>query len=453
MSAPIVPPTIQSNKRSRWQLFYGWYVVAAVFVILAMSSGLGFYNASVILAAATSELDASVGVVSGATGLFFAVSGLTGFASSRRLESIDIRWFFLAGGLVGATALAGLRLVSSVAELYIFFAVFGVGFALAGLVPATTLVTRWFDRQRSVALSIASTGLSMGGIVMTPIAAWLIDRRGLAGAALWMAGLWLAGIVPIALLVLRSRPADLGLRPDGAESREQVETAAVADSAPPPDEPQLAELALDEIGLDFARARTTRFFAALCGAYALIFFSQVGAIAQLFNMVEERADIATASTCLAVMAFCSVVARLVGGAVVRVVPTKPFTSFLVVSQAVGLALLAVTTSAGGLILSSAFFGISIGNILMLQPLLIAEAFGVVNYGQIYGFNQLFGTAGVAGGPLVLGLLHDWSNYQTAFLVAAAASLIGFLFLLAAGSTAQVRASWNTQRPSACSLSG
>lgn len=415
------------------RVFYGWVLVAAVFFILIVSSGLGFYNASVILAAATTELDASVGAVSGATGLFFAVSGLTGFVFSKRLDSADIRWFYVFGGIVGAVALLGLRYVTTVAALYVFFALFGVGFALAGLVPSTTLVTRWFDRRRSIALSIASTGLSMGGIVLTPVSAWLIDRRTLSGAAPWLATLWIVGIIPMALVFLRSTPAERGLRPDGR---------------PPADDamekrPQKKSRAPAEIleGLDFTSARKTRFFILLCFAYAVVFFGQVGAIAQLFNMVRERTDVATASTSLSVLALTSVVARLVGGAIVIRVPTKPFTALLAIVQAGGLVLLALATTSSALIISAAVFGISIGNLLMLQPLLLAEGFGVKNYGRIYSFNQLFGTIGVAGGPLALGVLRDIYDYEVAFFVAAAASLAGFVFMVLAGSTTKVQRLW------------
>ena len=190
-------------------------IVGAVFVILMVASGIGFYNASVILAAATDELDSSVGAVSGATGLFFAIAGLTGFVLARRMEILDLRWFFLGGGIIGAAALYGLRWVDSVPALYLFFALFGIGFGSAGLVPATTLVTRWFDRRRPIAISIASTGLSVGGIVLTPVAAWLINRDGLANAGTLLAVIWLVGIVPIALLLVRPFPSSIGLRADG----------------------------------------------------------------------------------------------------------------------------------------------------------------------------------------------------------------------------------------------
>lgn len=420
--------------------FYGWYLVAAVFVILCITSGIGFYNASVILSAATRELGASVGAVSGATGLFFAIGGLTGFVFSKRMESVDIRWFFVSGGLVGGAALLGLRWVTSVAELYVFFGFFGMAFGLAGLVPATTLVTRWFDRRRSVALSIASTGLSVGGIVVTPFSDWLIEERTLSGAAPFLATIWLIGVIPIALIFVRSYPADKGLRPDGDPQK-----ALALNGGSHLDQLDTEENATGKQdvvpGLSFAKARTTRFFVALCLAYAVIFFGQVGGIAQLFNMILERTDAPTARTALAALAGSSVIFRLLGGAAVLRVPTKSFSAGLAVVQAIALILLATTNSSTGLILSAAFFGCSIGNLLMLQPLLLAEAFGVANYGRIYSFNQLFGTIGVAGGPFALGVIHDAYDYRIAFFAAAVASFVGCLAIIAAGSTSKVQVLW------------
>jgi MFS family permease len=430
--------------------FYGWILVAAVFIILCITSGVGFYNASVILSAATRELGASVGAVSGATGLFFAIGGLTGFVFAKRMEFVDIRWFFVAGGLVGGAALLGLRWVTSIPSLYVFFAVFGVAFGLAGLVPATTLITRWFDRRRSVALSIASTGLSVGGIVVTPFSDWLIDQRTLSGAAPYLAAMWVIGVIPMAVLFVRSYPSDKGLRPDGdpapastlaapPQQQPMVDGATVEGAKAAP----LVTTATPETvpGLAFAKARTTRFFMALCFAYAVIFFGQVGGIAQLFNMILERTDAPTARTALATLAGSSVIFRLLGGAAVTRLPTKSFSAALAVVQAAALVLLAVSDSSTGLILSAAFFGCSIGNLLMLQPLLLAEAFGVANYGRIYSFNQLFGTIGLASGPLTLGLIHDASDYRIAFFAAAAASFVGCLGIIAAGPIAKVQSLW------------
>jgi MFS family permease len=406
-------------------VFYGWTIVGTVFVILMVTSGLGFYNASVILAAATDELDVSVGAVSGATALFFAVSGTTGFVLARQMDALDLRLFYLAGGLFGAGSLYSLRWVDNVVELYAFFALFGVGFALAGLVPGTTLVTRWFQRRRSIALSIASTGLSLGGIALTPLAAWLIDQRSLAGAGPILAALWLVGVLPIGVLLVRSRPADKGLEPDGAL---QVPAADRVPSLP--------------AGASFAAARQTRFFWMMCGAYALIFFAQVGGIAHLFNLVLERAGKPAASTAVSLLAATSVAGRLLGGVVVLRVSSRTLSAALTLLQGAALVAFANSFSAPAVFASAIFLGISVGNLLMLQPLLLAEAFGVAEYSRIYSFNQMFGTIGLAAGPVMLGVVRDALDYRAAFVLAAAASVLGFCALAATGSVDRALRTWD-----------
>lgn len=398
-------------------------MVAGVFVTLAISSGLGFYNASVILEAAKGELDVSVRAVSGATTMFFAVSGIAGFAASPFIDRVDVRWFYLIGGVVGAGALSSLRWVDSIVELYFFFAVFGVGFSFAGLVPGTTVVARWFHVKRSVALSIATTGLSVGGIAVTPFVARLIDSRSLSGAGPWMGLAWLA-VIPLAFVLIRSWPAELGLQPDGAPE------------PPPGIEP--ASLA----GATFVQAKASRFFRLLSFTYALVFLAQVGGLAHLFNLVTERVDKGAAAVALSTMAFASVAGRLSGGLLVTRVPIKTMTSILIVVQAVALVMISVSSSQVGLVVSAAVFGVSIGNLLMLQPLLLAETFGVKEYSRIYSYNQLFGTIGVASGPFVLGFIHDLSNYRSAFLIAAVVNVIALGVFLAAGTVTDARSTWS-----------
>ncbi len=78
---------------------------------------------------------------------------------------------------------------------------------------------------------------------------------------------------------------------------------------------------------------------------------------------------------------------------------------------------------------------------MLQPLLLAEAFGVAEYSRIYSFNQLIGTAGVAAGPFVLGLVRDLVDYRLAFIVAAAATFGGAVAMTLGGPTSVAQALW------------
>lgn len=77
---------------------------------------------------------------------------------------------------------------------------------------------------------------------------------------------------------------------------------------------------------------------------------------------------------------------------------------------------------------------TIGNLLMMQPLLMAERFGVLDYPTIFGRSQAVGIIGVAGGPLLIGWLFDvFGSYRVPYTVAAVLSLIGMLILSTAGS--------------------
>src|SRR5207253_281590 len=122
------------------------------------------------------------------------------------VDRIDARFVIAASATIGALALASVGLLREVWQLFTFHVVFGLAHGATGLVPVTTVIARWFNVRRSLAFSIGSTGLSLGGILIAPVVALAIERHGLAGAAPWMSIGLFVGIVPITLLVLRPSP-------------------------------------------------------------------------------------------------------------------------------------------------------------------------------------------------------------------------------------------------------
>jgi MFS family permease len=400
--------------------FPGPRVVAGCFVVLTVTSGLAFYGLAVYLNAFSRERGWPVASISLATTLFFVVSGVVGLAVARVIAHRDVRFVIVAGGVLGAVALALLGRVDDRWQLYVVYALFACGFAAAGLVPATTIVTRWYHRQRSVALSVASTGLSVGGIVLTPVAKWLIDRRGLETATPILAVVWVVGVVPLALWLVRPDPAPLGWMPDGDRMRRDEVPAAPT-------------------GTRFVDAVRTRFYLAVTVGYLLVLGAQVGAIQQLVKLVEERTTPNVAAVATIALAGMSVVARLAGGRIVPRIPMAGFTSAIALAQGLSLVAIAFANRTVALFAAILLFGATVGNILMLQPLLIAERFGVVDYPRIFSRSQFFTMFGVAGGPWLLGWLYDHAGgYRTSYLVAAACSAAGAA-VLAWGGPAHVRA--------------
>jgi MFS family permease len=412
------------NPMAAARVFYGWVVVGAVFVVLVVAAGLAFYNMTVYLRAISTEQDLSVGAVSGATAAFFLTTGIAGLPVARLIERYDPRVTIAGGAVISGVCLALLGQVTALWQLYLLYIGFGAGFAGASLVPATTLVTRWFARRRSVALSIASTGLSIGGIVVTPLSAGLIGRYGIETVSPWLGLAFVVGIVPISSLLIRSSPAAMGLAPDGDPRM----------PPPPPGQPLP-----DAEGVSYEQARSSRFFVVLTAAYVLVMLAQVGGLSHHFNLVSERLDEARAATAVSLVAAASVVARLVGGWAATRISLRVLTFGLMVVQGGALLILAAGQDPLPLYAGSVALGITIGNLLMLHPLLLAEAFGVRDYARIYSVSQLVMTAGVASGPIVVGAVHDaLDGYGVALMLAGAASLAASAVLLASGPVEQGR---------------
>ena len=395
------------------RIFYGWYIVAGVFVVTMTTSGLAFYNLSILLAAFVSERGFPVGLASSATATYFIASGIGGVIAGRLVERIDARIVIAASAIVGALALASVGALREPWQLFAFHVVFGLCNGASGLVPLTTLVARWFNARRALAFSIASTGLSFGGIAIAPAVALLIEHLGLAGAAPWMGLALCLGTLPVTVLVLRPRPAAMGLEPDGA--------APPAQGTSPAPQPAVS----------FGEARRSRYFYAVSVAYLFLLGAQVGAIAHFYRLTSLRTGVATAALALSVLAGSSTIGRLAGGWLMLWIPSRPFALGLMAMQAAGLA---VAEQPGHILAGTVLFGVTMGNSLMMHPLLLAERFGTRDYGRIYSTSQLVTVMGVAGCPPLTGLLYEASGgYTIPFLAVAGLSLAGLAVLAIFGT--------------------
>jgi predicted MFS family arabinose efflux permease len=125
----------------------------------------------------------------------------------------------------------------------------------------------------------------------------------------------------------------------------------------------------------------------------------------------------------------STIGRLAGGWLMLWIGSHPFALALMVMQALGLAVLAVAADPIPVLAGTVLFGVTMGNSLMMHPLLLAERFGTRDYGRIYSTSQLMTMIGVAGCPSLVGLLFEASgSYVLPFLAAAGLTLMGLAVL-------------------------
>lgn len=412
-------------------IYYGWKIVAAILVLLTFSSGLSFYNHAIYLNVLAAKPEFTVQSVSLAVSIFFFTGGITGLLVARCVHNFDPRWCICAGAILSFFALTALAYVHSVWQLYLTYAVFGMGFSASSLIPATTLVTRWFRKRRAMALSIASTGLSLGGVILTPLSALMVESLSFTTAAPLMGVIYLIGVIPVALLWLRPSPASMGLLIDGEKIilPSQNRNSGNRDNSGPG---RGLEEARD--GRSFKEARSGRFFWGVALGYIFLMMAQVGGIAHQYGLARELLTDSQTAIAVAILPIASIVGRLIGGWIVDQMSIRAFAIFMMVLQGLSLSLLSAGVSVVTLCLGLALFGITVGNLLMLQPLLIAEAFGVRDYARIFSVANLMSSWGTAAGPAILGFVYvaNQNTYSLPYAVAAIAAALGLVIFLAGG---------------------
>jgi predicted MFS family arabinose efflux permease len=179
-------------------------------------------------------------------------------------------------------------------------------------------------------------------------------------------------------------------------------------------------------GLSASEALRSRFFRWSASASILALMAQVGTIAHVFKWGLERADAETAAITIASVAFCSLVGRLICGAVLDRLNLFKFALSVYLLQAA--TLFAMSMAQGGLavLAMTMVFGFTVGNILMVQPLLVAAAFGLRDFPRILSYQQLIMNFGVASGPIAIGVIYDFGGgYGNAFVFVSLCSLAAF----------------------------
>ena len=414
------------STKETGQIYYGWKIVAAIFVLLTVTSGLSFYNHAIYLNALATQPAFDVRTASMAVSIFFLTGGVVGLFVAKWVQDYDPRICISAGAIVSFLSLTALAHVSAVWQLFVVYGFFGAGFSASSLIPATTLVTRWFRRKRAMALSVASTGLSLGGVVLTPLSILMVESLGFETAAPWIGSMFLVGVIPVAWIYLRESPESMGLHIDGITPEIEDEIVVAGTSS------------TEEDGVSFKEARSRRFFWGVSLAYIFLMAAQVGGIAHQYGLAREQLSEAETAIAVAILPIFSIIGRLIGGWIVDQMSIRKFAISMMVMQALSLSVLSSGYSVFTLCLGLAAFGATVGNLLMLQPLLIAEAFGLKDYARIFSVSNLMSSWGTAMGPAALGFAFVASDnlYQLPYSFAAGAGIIGLALFLFGGKLFQ-----------------
>jgi sugar phosphate permease len=397
------------------RVFYGWYVALGCLLMQFVTVGVGYYGLQVFLRPLRDEHGWSASIVSSASAMFFAVAGLSSFLIGRYIDRHGPIPFMCAGIVLISAGTIGLGFVDQKWQLFACYAVMAVAFGGGGGVAVSSLLTKWFIGQRARAMSISSTGVSLGGAVLVSLGTALIAGGGLRRGAPVLGILVAAIALPVLWSTIAATPESMGLNPDGLDAetaRQRKQNSAVGQYT---------------VWTRAQAARTIPFWGILIG-FALALAAQTGVLIHQLAFLQGDGQLRTRSA-----AAFAVTATTIGSIVARLIVGTFADRANKVHLAVGFVALQALTALSytylhsrvGLYVAAMVFGVTVGNVYMLQALVTGEVFGLVSYGTIYGMVSLAGSIGSAAGLLFTGWAvdHSGGSYTLAFRVLAAINMI------------------------------
>jgi len=378
---------------------YAWVIAATCAVMVGMAFG-GIVNIAVFLKPLSAEFGWPRADVAAAYSVVTIASGLGGIVMGYFSDHLPVRRMALAGSLVPGAAFFLLSGLESTAELYAYHVMMGLfGFATL-LVPLNNLTTFWFTRHRGLAIGIVSAGGALGQGLMPFVARHLILEQGWREAYQSLGILYLAVLVPLALLLRNPPTMGSGM---GAGSVE----------APNP-------YALPRHGL-VALLCLAVVFCCTCMSTPIVHVVALGSDAGLGP--REAAGLLT------VMMLFGVAGRLLTGAMAdRIGNLRAY--FVVSIAQTALALwFPYLHSAAGLYALAALFGLWYAGV-MTALILCAREFAAPRYGGLsIGLVAFFGWIGMALGAWQGGLFFDMNgDYVQSFLNSSIAGVVNLLIL-------------------------
>ncbi|MEM9359443.1 MAG: MFS transporter [Pseudomonadota bacterium] len=389
---------------------FGWSVAWAAFVLAVFAWGIGFYGPSVFLQTLHEMRGWEVSQISAAITLHFLLSaGLIAILPGlHRRYGIAPTTF--AGAVFTAIGLLGWSAAWQPWHLFLAAVPSAIGWATTSGAALNALVARWFDRDRPKAMGLAFNGASVGGVLFVPLWITLIGSFGFRFAAA------LVGAVTVIVVGLLSM-------------RYFSQAPDVVDAQAKP-RPVLSRMQI---------LKTPQFLT-LSAAFSLGLFAQIGLLAHLIVRLTPEVGVQAASMLVSAATISAVLGRMLTGWWIGDHDRRIAAALNFGIQMVGVLLLAFGSGWLLLSLGCLLFGLGIGNLTSLPPLIAQKEFNREDVITVVALVVAINQAVFAFAPAVVGLLRDISTtYTLPFTIIVAIQAVALVIILL-GMTTKARSS-------------
>lgn len=411
----------------RLPFFYGWVLIAVAFITmaLAVTSRTAF---SLLMPPLVEEFGWDRGLAAGAFSFGFLVSAILSPIVGRVVDRYGPRVVIETGVLLLA---AGLLLAPAIRTAWHLYATLGVlvggGANLMSFTAHSLFLPNWFVRRRALAIGIAFSGVGAGALLLLPWLQAIITREGWRAACWAMGVLVLVVLAPINVLV-RHRPQDLGLLPDGASPATGPDGARARSN--------IVDAAWAGTQWTLARAvRTGRYWWIALSFFCVLVAWYAVQVHQTKYLVEVGFSPMVAAWALGTVSAVAVPGQIALGALSDRIGREWIWTVACGGFAICYgALIALergpsTEMLWLMVLSQGFLGYALTSVM--GPI-VMEIFEGPHYGTIFGTLTVALIGGGAAGPWITGVIHDATgSYRMAFVLAIACCLVSAAAIWAA----------------------
>ncbi len=408
-------------EQTNTKIYYGWYIAGIAFWAYFLSVGTGFYAFNAFL----EPLCSARGWTRTDMNLALVIGTIFGFSSQYIYGSVliktGVRVLMLAGSIIAGISFIFIARVQTLWEFYLFYSLLFIGNGAYGGIVASSAVNNWFVDKRGKAIGFATAGMSLSGAVLPIVALILIQHTGIEDAALYI-GLIMVSFGPLAWMVVKDWPEEMGMAPDGLAIPPKTYTAGQIQIHVPPS-------AATQTEWNLAKLVRTDIFWKLGLAFGLLMIGTVGVMSQLKpRFADTGFSHFTAMMMMAATALVGAVGKYSWGMMCDRFEARRVAIAMTVANALGLGLGLIKNSMAALIIFIPVFGFSMGGIMSTFPIIVATLFGRKNFASVLRYISIFLILQMFG-YLIAGRSFDITgSYDTAYMIFIGLDIIAALLL-------------------------